>query len=771
MPVKCCAMLALCFALALSAGAQVVLQGRVIDKDTREPLESAVVSVRSDSAHSTASLSAQSVLTDKQGMFRLAIRDRADLVMISFVGYRALCICASACCDDGTCCSGEACGKVGEYALDRQTPDLKTVMITPSPNACFHTMEKVDLRLRPVNSAQDLLQLVPGLFIGQHQGGGLAEHIFYRGFDADHGTDVNISVDGMPLNLVSHIHGQGFADMHFLIPELISRFDYGKGPYYAEYGDFATAGYVAFHTPDVLARNQVKLEGGAFHTGRVMAMMNILAPQTAPHGQSAYLAGEAAYTDGPFDWLQHMRRLNLFGKYNVNLSAATRLTATFSTYYGAWRSSGEIPDRAVKEGMIGRFGYIDSSQGGSTDRTNLIIRLKTTRGPGMLMEHQVYLSHYAFTLHYDPTFFAGDSVNGDRLRQQEHRNLAGYNGRFSHHAWLHNGGDLLSAVGLGTQANFIGLSRLSHTGNDNSVLDDLQWGTPREIAANVWLDENYRWGKWLVNAGVRADWLYFRYCDHLDPQTASGQTRRKWIASPKVNLSYTCSPALQFYLKMGKGFHSNDAKAVTGNSGLDVLPAAYGADLGIYWKLLPRLLLNVAAWTLSLQQEFTYDADKGTMDLGDRTLRRGIDLSARYQFTSWLFVHIDLNYCKARDLQAAKGADYLPLAVPFCSAGGLDFRVRNGLNGSLGYRYMADRPANEDNTLVAQGYFITDLQVNYTRPRWEVGLELHNLLNTPWRETQFETFSRMRNEPAPVNDISFTPGTPFFARLKLGIFF
>ncbi|HEV9035213.1 MAG TPA: TonB-dependent receptor [Puia sp.] len=771
--VKCCLWIALCFLLVDGVRGQVVHQGRVIDKDTREPLEGAVVSIRavSDSAMGRP---VHSVLTDKQGMFRMTIRDRGDSLNISFVGYRSYCVCAAACCADGGCCVDGGCfpegvcKRAGEYPMIRQAPDLTTITINPAPNASFHILEKVDLGLRPVSSAQDLLRLVPGLFIGQHQGGGLAEHIFYRGFDADHGTDVNLSVDGMPLNLVSHIHGQGFADMHFLIPELVSRFDYGKGPYYAEYGDFATAGYVAFRTADVLDKNEVKLEGGAFHTGRVLAMLRLPDGRTMSHDQCAYLAGEAAYTDGPFDSPQRLRRLSLFGKYNVNLSAATRLTATFSTYEGAWRSSGEIPERAVKDGLIGRFGYVDSAQGGNTGRTNLIVRLKTKMGVGWLMEHQVYLSHYYFSLHYDPTFFADDSVNGDQLRQQEQRDLAGYNGRLSHHAYFSDGGELLSAAGIGSQANFIRLSRLSHTRNENDVMEDLQSGVPREYAASGWLDENYHWGNWMFNVGIRADWLYFRYRDDL----ASWQApREKWVVSPKFNVSYTVSPLLQFYFRAGKGFHSNDARVVIANRGLDVLPAAYGADLGVYWKPLPRLLLNAAVWTLSLQQEFTYDADEGTMDPGDRTLRKGIDLSARYQLASWLFAHADVNYCKARDLQAAKSANYLPLAVPLCGTGGLDFRVRNGLNGGLSYRYMKDRPANVDNTLVAKGYCVSDLMVNYTCSRWETGLEIQNLLKTKWREAQFETFSRMKGEPAAVDDISFTPGSPFFIRLKMSVFF
>jgi len=743
----------------LPARPQLTVQGRIIDHQTQEPLENAVIRVQNG----------KSTLSDVQGNFRVPVKHPGDSLVVSYVGYRTVCLCAVQCCAGEDCCTGGACRQGMELQMERQLVDLRTVTIVPgAAHASFHTISAVDLRLRPLNSAQDLMQLVPGLFLSQHQGGGLAEHIFFRGFDADHGTDVNVSVDGMPVNLVSHIHGQGFADLHFLIPELVTHLDYGKGPYSADRGDFTTAGYVAFRTADVLDKSEVKVEGGQFNTGRAMAKVNLLTGRALARGESAYLAGEAAYTDGPFDWAQHFRRLNLFGKYNVLLSPRTKLTATFSTFESRWRSSGEIPGRAVTAGLIRRWGYIDSTQGGNTGRTTMIVKARTDLGHEWYLENQAYYAHYYFTLHYDPTFFAEDSVHGDQLLQQERRDLAGYGGRLTRHSYFNKGGDLQTAIGINAQANWIGPGSLDHTIGQNKVLDTLQAGWPREYALNGYVDENYHRGKWQINGGVRLDWLGFRYRDLVNPLQPD---RNKLMASPKLNISYTWNPTLQFYLKTGKGFHSNDARVVVANRGLDILPAAYGADLGMNWKPFPKLIVNAAIWTLYLRQEFTYDADEGTMDPGDKTLRKGIDLSLRYQFAPWLFGNVDLDFCRARDLQAAKGQNYLPLAVPFCSTGGLDVKLPGGWSAAVSYRYMKDRPANATGTLVAQGYFMTDLTAGYTQRRWEVGLGIQNLLNTAWREAQFETISRLRGEAAPVDGISFTPGTPFFAKLKFGVFF
>jgi len=384
------------------------------------------------------------------------------------------------------------------------------------------------------------------------------------------------------------------------------------------------------------------------------------------------------------------------------------------------------------------------------------------------LENQVYYAHYFFNLNYDQTFFAGDSINGDQLRQRESRDLYGYSGKLVLHAYFNNNGALTSTVGLGFQMNNIHGSELSHTKDYNDVLQYIQHGNIREWTLNGYLDENYRIGKWSFDAGVRLDYLNFKYMDFLNPQQAP---IGKAIASPKLNIEYTLNDRVQIYAKTGKGFHSNDVKVVAENKGIDVLPAAYGADLGMNWKPIPQLYLNVGLWYLFLQQEFTYHGDDGTFAPGNQTKREGLDFSARYEFTRWLYADFDINFCRARDAQAPKGNNYLPLSVPLYSTAGLYVKLPNGLNGGLSYRYTKDRPANGDNSLVAKGYFLTDLSANYTKRKFEIGLEIQNLFNTKWRDAQYEVVSRLKNEPQPVDDISFTPGMPFFAKLKLAVFF
>ena len=728
--------------------AQIIVKGKVIDKGTGEPLENAVVS---------AGEQGRSVLTDERGNFEIVVAGRVDSISASFVGYRRE--------SSGIDREGGPC----VIQLSRGTVDLRAITVQSMPNnATFFTISHIDVNLHALNSAQDLMRLVPGLSLMQHQGGGIGDHIFFRGFDADHGTDVCVSLDGMPLNMPSHIHGQGFSDLHFLIPELTTGLEYGKGPYYADRGDFATAGYLAFRTADVLERSEVKIEAGGFNTGRVMTAVDLLSDKAKHRGESAYVAGEGFYTDGPFDRAQHFNHGNLFGKYVVHLSPATQLKVTLSTFSSLWRSSGEIPERAVTQGLIGRWGYIDSAQGGNTARSTAIVRLTTRLSDGLSWENQAYFTHYSFGLDYDQTFFADDPVNGDHLQQKETRNIYGYHGKLSLRSYLPGGGVLSSSAGLGTQWNDIRGSELNHTDAAHHVLDDIQRGNIREWTLNGYIDEQYRAGRWLFDAGARLDYLNFCYADKLNAvQSAQGQA----IISPKFNTEYTFNDRSQVYLRLGKGFHSNDAKVVVEDRGTGALPSAYGADLGINWKPVPRLYVNAAIWYLFLQQELTYDGDEGTFSPGDKTRREGIDLSIRYELTRWLYADADVIFTRARDVQAEKGNNYLPLSVPCYGTAGLYVKAPGGFSGGWNMRYMQDRPANADNSLVASGYVLNDLTANYTTRRWELGLEIQNLFNAKWKDAQYEVESRLKGEPQPVDNISFTPGMPFFGKVKMTVFF
>jgi outer membrane receptor protein involved in Fe transport len=657
--------------------------------------------------------------------------------------------------------------------------ELSEVTVSSARAHDQQVISSLDIKLRPITNSQEVLRLVPGLFIGQHAGGGKAEQLFLRGFDLDHGTDIQLTVDGMPVNMVSHAHGQGYADLHFVIPELIDGLDFKKGPYKAEKGNMATAGWVNFRTKTALDRSFVKLEVGQFDTFRAVAGLDLLGTKGRTKNQSAYLASEYSFTNSYFDNPQAFNRLNIMGKYHGHLGERTILTLTGSTFWSKWNHSGQIPDRAVSSGLTGFFGSVDPTEGGKTSRTNLNAQFVTVTNHNDLIKNQIFFSNYGFELYSNFTFFLRDSINGDQIRQRERRNLFGYNGSYTNERKIGKT-HFTTTVGAQYRQDITGANgiptELSHTLNRTETLERFKYGTINEINAGLYADELVEISERLsINVGVRLDYFRSQYTDLLLNPAQTGRARQT-IVSPKLNLYYTLNPRVQLYLNTGKGFHSNDARVVVAQQGTvrrsgQILPGAYGSDLGVLVKPFPRLLVNAAAWYLWLDQEFIYVGDEGVVEPGGRSRRAGVDLSVRYQLTKHLYADLDLNTANPRSVGVESGQNYLPLAPRFTSVGGLSLQTKSGFSGSLRYRYMADRPANTDNSIVANGYFVNDLQANYTRKNYVLGLSIQNLFNTRWKETQFATESRLKNESVPVEEIHFTPGTPFFGKLSLTVLF
>jgi len=735
------------FLINLSAFAQGTLKGNVTDENDK-PLAGAYVVLAGTS---------EAKRTDHVGNFIFnPITTGPYTVQISYVGFTTQTV--NTVITNGSSAELTIVMHHGEINLDE-------IVITGSQEHSANTLSPLDIALRPVNTSQDILRLVPGLFIAQHAGGGKAEQIFLRGFDCDHGTDINISVDGMPVNMVSHAHGQGYADLHFLIPELVKTVDFNKGPYYADKGDLNTAGYVEFETASQLDRNFVKLEGGSFGTGRAVAGINL--PFKSPKA-NAYIASEFFRTDGFFENSQNMNRRNLHGRFNTQIGRHTYLTAALSGFISQWNASGQIPDRAVVRGEITRYGSIDPSEGGNTSRYNAYIKTIHDFSDGSSLENQLYGIRYYFSLFSNFTFYLKDSVNGDQIHQQESRMGYGYHSRYRRHGAFAEK-RLDSDIGGGIRYDVIDNIALSHTVK-RSFLNDIQRGDIHEANFNGYVSETFFPIERLsINAALRFDYFRFGYLNQLgsDDYQYSG----KGIVSPKLNITYNQSNHVSFFVRAGTGFHSNDARVVIMQSVANTLPRAYSIDIGTETKITPTLLLQAALWRLDLDQEFVYVGDEGIVEPAGKTKRMGFDLSARYQLNKWLFLDTDFNITDPKAKHLPKGENYIPLAPRITSIGGLTVRRSKGFNGSLRYRYMATRPANENNTVKAQGYFVTDVILNYSRTGYEIGISTENLLNTKWREAQFDTESRLKNETAAVSEIHYTPGTPFACRIRFVKYF
>lgn len=661
------------------------------------------------------------------------------------------------------------------FNLQPSSIKMSEVAISSKKDIGLGTLSELDLKQRPVNNTQDLMRLVPGLFTSQHQGGGKAEQVFLRGFDCDHGTDVNVSVDGMPVNMVSHAHGQGFADSHFIIPELVGELNFGKGPYRIDKGNLTTAGWVEFKTKDHLDKSFVKLDGGSYGYLRTAAGIDLFDRNTTGGRHTAYVAGEYGYNRSYFDRSQDFNRFNLSGKYTSYISDKKKLSVTLSGFHTYWNASGQIPERAVSEGIIDRFGELDG-EGGSTGRYTVNVQYFQSISNNSYLKANIYAGYYDFSLYSDFTYFLEDTVNGDEIHQAEQRVFGGYNAAYNT-SYSIGRMKTKTEVGIGMRYDKIQNSELSHTVNENILLKRIAYGDINENNLYGYVNETIDLLPGLVlNAGTRFDYFIQDYHDKMPAAERKDYNYTNSAFSPKASIHYNILDNARIYYSYGIGFHSNDTRTLS--AGVQhgeatvigyILPLASSMDLGLIMKPYGKLLVSFTVWQLDLQQEFTYSGDGGVIEPSGRTRRRGMDLSLRYEILKWLYADADANYAHARYRDEPQGENYVPLAAAFTSIGGLTFKIHKDLNAGLRYRYMADRPAIEDNSLVAQGYTVCDAVINYIRPRYELGIQVQNLLNTEWREAQFATETRLRSEVAqdipPQTDICYTPGTPFFIKI------
>jgi outer membrane receptor protein involved in Fe transport len=652
--------------------------------------------------------------------------------------------------------------------LTPKKAQLEEVKINGTPKASFDLLNKVDLNTRFVNNSQDILKIVPGLFIAQHAGGGKAEQIFLRGFDCDHGTDIALSVDGMPVNMVSHAHGQGYADLHFVIPETIEKVNVRKGPYNASIGDFSTAGAIQFVTKNSFEKNTIGIEKGFFNNTRMSLTTNLLTAKLSPIKSNLIFAGEYNFNNSYFDRPSKLNRINLFTKFIQQPNANNTLTISASYFNSFWNASGQIPLRLVQNNTISHFGSVDTTESGATSRTNISVSILSGTKKGSIIKNQIFYNKYAFNLYSNFTFFKNDTINGDAIKQTEQRDIFGYNGSYTNTQsfW---GVKLNTTIGAMARLDNISNIELSNVKQQTIILKRMALGNIQQLNTGVFLDEQMALTKKLhVNLGIRLDAFSFKYTDLLSTNTTSHNKRIiKSILSPKANVFYNYNKQVQIYLQSGKSFHSNDARVVIAQNGYEILPAAYGSEIGVNLKPNKNIWINTALWQLKSNQEFVYVGDESIVEQSGASSRIGIDWSLRYQLRDNLYLDCDINYTLSKSINEAKNQNFIPLAPKFTSIGGVTYEPIKKLQTALRYRHIGDRAANEDNSVVAKGYTLLDANVNYTIKHFAFGIYAENLLNTTWREAQFNTETKLKNEAKPVSEIHFTGGTPLNVKAKI----
>lgn len=716
-----------------------IIKGKVLDEN-KSPLPGATVLVKG---------STEGTSTDDWGYFTLETELTSGKLIVSYIGFATVEI------------DFDAHGDPLTITLKSTIVDLKDVNINESRITPMESIATVDVNVRSVNTSQDVLRVVPGLFIAQHAGGGKSEQMFLRGFDTDHGTDVRVTVDGLPVNMVSQAHGQGYADLHWLIPELIHEVDFGKGTYYSQQGDFATSAYINFKTLNFLNNNLIKMEIAQFNTLRTVGMFNILSEAARQDGKNAFFAVEYSTSDGPFENPQNFNRVNIFGKYSQRIDQKNMITLTATIFSSGWDQSGQVPQEAIDDDLITRWGSLDPTEGGATSRYNLMAKSVHQLKNDGVFKNFLYYTRYTFDLFSNFTFYLDDMVNGDQIKQAETRNLLGYEGEYFNSYTFSNENVIQTKFGGGIRYDNILNSQLLNTAQRYQVIDTSNFGNINQANSNLYAEITWLKSKWVADFALRFDFFTWEYLNKM-PDIPVKSTNDQALLSPKLNLMFNATKNFQLYFKAGQGYHSNDARVATQNDSLQPLARALGADVGINCKPASRFIVNAAVWYMYLESELVWSGDAGTWEPSGKTKRYGIDLSLRWQLLSWLFFDADVNYSIARFIDEPKGADYVPLAPVWTSAGGLTFNHPTGWSSSLRYRYMSDRPADEINLVQALGYLIFDINLNYTYYKWTFGVAVENLLNSDWNEAQFAGDYRITQTAEPGYGLTFTPGTPFF---------
>ena len=631
---------------------------------------------------------------------------------------------------------------------------LKEVSVVANRRNPFTEVAKIDIDKNPVKSSQEILRVVPGLFIAQHAGGGKAEQMFLRGFDLDHGTDISLWVDGMPVNMVSHAHGQGYADLHFLQPELIENVEFEKGNYNMLYGDLANAGYVAFKTKDRMP-SAVGVEVGMHNYQRYSTSLSFINKRD----MSFYATGSFLTDRGFFDNPQNFKRFNFMSKF-TRWTDRSSYSVSLWHFNSSWNASGQIPERAVDNHIIDWFGSLDPSEGGSTSRTNLNFQHHLHLDNGGEVKSNLYLCYYTFDLYSNFTFYLNDPVNADEIHQSERRFIGGGQTQYSNDFFVGNE-KWKWAAGVSLRYDKVNDLALYHT-SQRHELGTYALGDVNESSLGAFGGIEINLGKWMINPAVRVDWFQFNYADKTSDKY-NDPNKSQAAVSPKLNIIYNPSDVVQLFVKGGKGFHSNDARVVVINDGHRVLPSSYGVDMGIHWKPFSTVMLYATGWYQYLEDELVYVGDEAIVEPSGRSRRFGADAGMRWEFLRNFYFQFDYTYSHGRFIDEPSGENYIPLAPVHTFLTALNYQSGPWKAGITG-RYLGRRPANEDNTLTTSPYFIVDMSGSYTWRKFTFGLAIENLFNTRWREAQFATETLIPGDTEPVTDICFTPGTPFALR-------
>ncbi len=644
------------------------------------------------------------------------------------------------------------------------------------------TIGAEDLKDQPLLRRGELLESVPGMVVTQHSGEGKANQYFLRGFNLDHGTDFAFSVDGVPVNLPSHAHGQGYSDLNFLIPELIAGIDYKKGPFYPEVGDFSGAGAANIRLVDSLPQGLANLQLGMFHYARALVADS---PQVGPG--TLLVALEYDHYDGPWALPESSNRYNAVLRYHAS-TVRDDYSVTANLYVAPpWRSTDQVPERAIDESVIGRFGAIDPTDGGETGRGGLSFNW-TRREDDGTTQLVLYGFYYWLNLWSDFDYALTDPVRLDQFEQVDRRYTAGAEWKRTWRSrWW--GTNVRNAVGVQLRNDDIPDSGLNRT-ESRQLLSTVVRDRVEEASLGVYGDDGIQWISWLrTELGLRAD-VYGLDVDSATNAASSG-SKVAAIVSPKAAIVLGPWAKTEFYVDAGTGFHSNDARgvtlavdaAVTPQGRVPLLVRTIGAEVGARTAIVPGLVSTLSVFYLQSDSELTFDGDSGDTQPNGPTRRYGVEWANFYTPTPWLTLSADASYTYARYLQPQGAADggsgfYIANSIPVVVSATARVETPVGVFGSVRLRYFGSQPILEDDAMQQPASTLLNALLGYRFEQYELAAEVLNVLDAKADDIAYAYPSRIPDallaarglppEPAAgVDGIVIHPVEPVQVRASL----
>ena len=618
-----------------------------------------------------------------------------------------------------------------------------------------------DFSTRPLARVGELVEVVPGMIATQHSGPGKANQYFLRGFNLDHGSDFSTYFDGMPVNFRTHAHAQGYMDLNFIIPELIERVDFQKGPYFADTGDFSLAGSSTMKTYDSLNKGFTEITFGSEDEIRLVS-----ANSFQLENGSLLTAFEHHQLDGHFDLDQDVRKYNGLLKYTGTI-ADIPSRITFSAYDSVWTSTNQVPQRAVDSGLISRFGFIDPDLGGESHRYSLTGNFDIND-----WDLNLYASSYYMSLINNPTYFLNNPVDGDEFEQEDERRLFGGSLRKVSKSEIF-GLAATQTIGIDARYDDVNELNLFNTISRRRV-SSIREDEVEEFSAGLFAESQISLtDKLRATLGIRVDYYDFEV-DALRQANSGSDKDSLW--QPNAGLAYRVNNNLELYLNYGHGFHSNDVRAavntidpVSGDAtdAQDILAKGKGSEIGFRYDTLNGFNITVAAFELRLDSELVFVGDAGTTEPSDPTSRSGVEINSFWEINdNWVF-----------DLSAATTNGYirgLPSnannivdAHEKVLAAGLTYLNNNGLSASLRVRHFSDAALTEDDAVHKDSSTLIHAGISYAYNNWEIGIDALNMLNEKDDDIAYFFESQLAGETSGVEDIHFHPSNPRHLRLLL----